>query len=131
MSRDADFAQLEKFMQSWTDAYKDFDKFLEDFLVEMAFRALAKIKPKTPVDTGALREMWTIGKFSKVGSNFEIEILNGMDYASFIEFGSRTVSGYWRDGRFMMTLGIDEVQRQIPARFNREFEAYLKRKGAN
>lgn len=155
MSREADFSELEKFFKNWQDAYNDFDTFLKQFLLEMALRAIAKIKPKTPVDTGALRNMWgvgsqeivlraakeegkveidpersTIASIDVIGNNFEVVIWNGMDYASFVEFGARNVDGSWRDGFFMMTVSIDEVQRQMPARFDKAFKAYLQSKGA-
>jgi len=155
MSREADFSELEKFFKNWQDAYNDFDTFLKQFLLEMALRAIAKIKPKTPVDTGALRNMWgigsqeivlraakeegkveidpersTIASIDVIGNNFEVVIWNGMDYASFVEFGARNVDGRWNDGRFMMTVGIDQIQKQMPARFDKAFKAYLQSKGA-
>lgn len=154
MSRGADFSQFEKFAKAWQAVDKDFDVFLRRFLLEMALRAIAKIKPKTPEDTGALRNMWgvgsqeivlraateskveidpersTIASVDVVGDNFEVVIWNGMDYASFIEFGARNVDGSWRDGFFMMTVSIDEVQRQMPARFDKAFKQYIVSKGA-
>jgi len=154
MSREADFSELEKFFKNWTDAYNDFDEFLRKFLLEMALRAIAKIKPKTPVDTGALRNTWGVGdqalqvgrqtgealsafeqvatieSVEVVGDNFVISIWNLMDYASFVEYGHRLVNGAWQDGRFMMTLSIDEVQRQMPARWDKALKAYLQSKGA-
>lgn len=154
MAKEADFSQFEKFAKSWQDTYEDFDNFIKVFLLEMALRAVAKIKPRTPVDTGALRNTWGIGdqalqvgrtteqaksafeqkatidSVNVVGNNFEITIWNLMDYASFVEFGHRTPGGGWVEGRFMMTISIDEVARQIPARFNKAFKTYLASKGA-
>lgn len=154
VAREADFSELEKFFKNWQDAYKDFDEFLKKFLLEMALRAIAKIKPKTPVDTGALRNMWgigsqeivlraatestveidpersTIASIDVIGNNFEVVIWNGMDYASFVEFGARNVDGSWRDGYFMMTISISEVERAMPARFDKAFKSYLQAKGA-
>lgn len=130
MAKEADFSQFENFAKSWMDTYKEFEDFLKRFLLEMALRAIAKIKPRTPVDTGALRNMWQVGEVRKVGTNLDVVILNNMDYASFVEFGHRTRAGNWVDGRFMMTISIDELQRQIPARFDSAFRAYLTSKGA-
>lgn len=155
MAREADFSELERFFKNFNDAYSDFDEFLKKFLLEQALRAIAKIKPRTPVDTGAMRAMWGVGSQSLVvrtntgtglvevdpersqvasidvvGDTFEVWIWNGMDYASFVEFGARNVDGSWRDGYFMMTISIDEVQRQMPARFDKAFKRYLQSKGA-
>lgn len=130
MSRNADFSEFEKFAKSWQKTYDDFDDFLRKFLLEMALRAIAKIRPRTPVDTGALRNMWVVGEIKVAGNNFEIEISNGMDYASFVEYGHRTTGGSWVDGRFMMTISIDEVNAQMPVRFHKAFREYLESKGA-
>jgi len=130
MSREADFSELEKFFKNWQDAYSDFEDFLKKFLLEQGLRVIAKTKPRTPVDTGALRNMWMVGEVRIVGQDFEVELINSMDYASFVEFGARNVNGSWRDGRFMFTISIDEVQRAMPARFDKAFKAYLQSKGA-
>jgi len=155
MAKEADFRELEKFLENWTDAYNDFDDFLRKFLLEMALRAVAKIVGNTPEDTGALRNSWGVGNqalqvgrtkeqapsafeqaatiesVEVVGDSFEITIFNLMNYASFVEFGHRFRDGRWNNGRFMMTVGIDQVQKQIPARWNKAFKAYLQSKGAN
>ena len=164
MAQEADFKQFEQFIKAWQDSAKEFDDFLKKFLLEMAQRAISKIKPNTPVDTGALRNMWGVGsqklalkssgeKWSEkkgqyqetytidpenstvasidvVGNNLEVVIWNASDYASFIEYGHRRVDGSWREGHFMMTIGIAEVQRQMPARFEKALKEYLARKGA-
>lgn len=154
MSREADFSQFEQFAKAWQAVDKDFDIFLRQFLLEMALSAIAKIKPKTPEDTGALRNTWGVGNqalqvgrqtgealsafeqaatlesVEMVGDSIQIAIWNLMDYASFIEYGHRLVNGAWQDGYFMMTVSIDEIQRQIPARFNKAFKQYIASKGA-
>lgn len=161
MAKEADFSELEKFFQNFNDAYKDFDTFLKQFLLEMALRAVRDIKRNTPADTGALRNMWGIGSqevvlmntggftdagkakvirdpeqttvesIDIIGSNVEVVIHNLMSYASFVEYGHRFIDGRWNDGRFMMTVGIDKIQKQMPARFDKAFKAYLQSKGAN
>jgi len=130
MSREADFSQLERFFQNFNDAYKDFDEFLKKFLLEQALRVLAKTKPRTPVDTGALRASWQVGEVRVVGNDLEVEIINSQEYASFNEYGARNVDGSWRDGRFMLTISMDEVRAQMPLRFDKALKAYLQSKGA-
>lgn len=126
---DIDFSQLEKFSKNWQEGTKQFDDFLRKFLTEMANRLLAKVKPRTPVDTGALRAAWQIGEIRGSGRNIEIEILNFMDYASFVELGHRTIAGTWVEGRFMLTISIDEIYREMPARFQQQFRVWLTERG--
>lgn len=131
MGREADFSQLEEFIESWQIAHDDFDNFLRSFLLEMAQEAIADIKENTPVDTGALRNTWAIGDITGDGISLSIEVINSAQYASFVEFGHRQwQSGNWVEGRFMMTVGIDEIKRQMPARFDAALRQFLADRGA-
>jgi len=130
MSREADFSQLERFFQNFNNAYNDFDTFLKDFLLEQGLRVIAKTKPRTPVDTGALRNMWMVGEVKVAGQDLEVELINSMEYASFVEYGHRLVNGAWQDGRFMLTISMDEIRAAMPARFEKALKAYLQSKGA-
>lgn len=129
MSIKTDFSQLKKFTQSWIHASKEFEIFLEKFLIDMALEAMAEIKLRTPVDTGALLESWKLGEIKRSNRAVEIELINNQEYASFVEYGHETVNGGWVDGRLMMTIGIDEIQKKMPARFHEQFKAWLVENG--
>lgn len=168
-----DFSELENYIHNMQSLKKDFNAFLEHFLIDMAERVIAQTKRKTPVDTGALRASWSIatdkqtvrtsrrkhknenssnyGKTSKVqiyeqegniqfegeGKNLTLYIVNPQEYASEVEYGHRILSGTgpdkvevgWKDGYFMLTTSIDYVQRQMPARFKREFQEFCAKHG--
>lgn len=131
MGKNADFSQFEKFCKNWRDAYKDFDDFLRKFLLEMAQRAIADISKNTPVDTGALRASWFIADVVVSGNDLHVTIGNSQSYSSFVEYGHRNwLNNSWVDGYFMMTIGIDRVNQQLPLRFQKAFENYLTEKGA-
>lgn len=52
---------------------------------------------------------------TKKGNIYEIEIINPVDYASYVEFGRRTRNHKgWVPGRFMMTISADELQKDAP-----------------
>lgn len=110
--------------------------FLRGFIAEMAERVIAKTKPRTPKDTGALRSAWQLGSITRKGQNFEIEILNPMEYASEVEFGHRIMGGEghtkekgWKDGRFMLTISITEIKKQMPLRFAQQWSQFCKKWG--
>jgi hypothetical protein len=76
---------------------------------------------------GTLRRGWTGGKTSgasayvnglKVhyyGGNYVIELVNPVEYASYVEFGHRTRGGKgWVEGHFMLTISEQEIQRDAP-----------------
>ncbi len=51
----------------------------------------------------------------KVGNNYEIEVINPVEYASYVEFGHRTRNHQgWVPGRFMMTISAQEVENLAP-----------------
>lgn len=113
-----DFREFEKLAKSFKKAVDErvIERFIQDFLLEMAFRALRKIKKRTPVDTGELRRNWQVGRVVRQGNIYVVEIYNNTDYASFVEFGHRTGVDLtkWVEGRFMMTISMQEIERELP-----------------
>ena len=67
-----------------------------------------RVKAKTPVDTGRLRNSWT----STVSGN-TAEIFTPVEYAPYVEFGHRVkihgrLTGNVVQGRFMLRDGVQE-----------------------
>lgn len=132
-----DFSQLEKFVKDMKITEKDFNGFLEDFLYRMALEVLRETRPKTPVDTGALKNAWALGSITSSGRDISIEILNPMEYATDIEYGHRLVAGTgekkvevgWYDGKFMLKTSIDNVQSKMPAAYDIAFKKFCKQHG--
>ena len=88
---------------------------------------------------GTLRRGWTGGKSSnatayanslnvtKVGSEYVIEIINPVEYASYVEFGHRTRNHKgWVEGKFMLTISEDEIRSSAPRILEKKLEEYLK-----
>mgnify|MGYP000048087142 FL=1 len=44
-----------------------------------------------------------------------VEIINPVEYASYVEFGHRTVSGGWVEGRYMLTISEEKLKRIAPS----------------
>ncbi|MFF5993460.1 HK97 gp10 family phage protein [Lysinibacillus sp. KU-BSD001] len=139
-----DFRQLQRMQRKMERLERaGFDKFCEDAAKELAARLLAKVIKRTPVKEGTLRNAWTAGKkhwtedgkgnvrtnriggasgfangleVTQKGDVYEITVSNSMDYASYVEYGHRTRDHKgWVNGRFMMTISADEVERAAPA----------------
>ena len=154
-----DYKQFQAYVNNFEKMTKDFENFLKRYLLQQAQHCVSLGKKRTPVDTGALRASWGIGSqklvlkssidsegkinvsfdeanstiadISVVGDNFEVTIWNGMEYASYVEYGHNTLSGSWVDGYFMLTISITEVQRAMPSRFNTAFKQFLKERGVD
>ena len=137
MGFSVNYKELSAYLSSITVMKDEFHSFLKKFLIEMANRVIAKTKPRTPKETGALRSAWELGEISGVGENIYIEIKNPMEYATDIEYGHR-IMGHgssvgiefgWYEGRFMLKISIDEVRRQMPLRYQSRFKEFCKENG--
>ena len=111
--------------------------FIDACAKELAARLLAKVIKRTPVGDypnssgkkgGTLRRGWTGGKNSSAvayadsltihhfGDAYVIEIINSVEYASYVEYGHRTANHKgWVNGRFMLTISEQEIQQAAPA----------------
>ena len=135
------------------------DQFLESCAKELAARLLAKVIKRTPVGEyeegsgkvgGTLRRGWTAGEDSnatayaksltvnKVGTDYVIEIVNPVEYASYVEFGHRQTVGRfvpaigkrlkqgWVEGKFMLTISEEEIRKSAPRILEKKLKDYLK-----
>ena len=148
---------------------QDFDEFCRNVAKELAARLLAKVIKRTPVGKypkgsgkmgGTLRRGWTAKTESeaasggnsdaksyanalpitKSGNAYEIEIINPVRYASYVEYGHRRdggipfqlPSGQWRrtsegwtKGKFMLTKSEIEVQKWADGNLEKKIAQYL------
>ena len=133
--------QLEKINQT--------DEFFTACAKELAARLLAKTIKRTPVGDypkstgktgGTLRRGWTAGQnanakayaeslpVQRVGGDFVIDIINPVEYASYVEYGHRTANHKgWVEGKFMLTISAKEVQDMAPRILERRLADYLRR----
>lgn len=122
-----DFSDVKKLHKSMVQMQKEFPAFMEECIRELAGRLLAKAIARTPVLTGDLRRGWQIGQVVKLpGGGVHVEITNNVEYALYVEFGhvTRLRTG-WVNGRFMLTLSEQELEREMPAIIERKFQEFL------
>lgn len=98
------------------------------------------VKPASGKTGGTLRRGWTAGQNSnarayaeslsvhRVGTDFVIDIINPVEYASYVEYGHRTANHKkWVEGKFMLTLSEKEIASMAPRILERKLEDYLRR----
>lgn len=106
------------------------DEIFMEATYEAATRVFQATVKNTPVDTGFLRESWSIDDVKKKGSVYEIEISNDVEYAAYVEYGHRIVSGGdtlgWKDGVFMLTIAEKNLEKVMDKIFQRKFEKRFK-----
>lgn len=117
------------------DCFVDFSKNLQRFsnnsnevirgiMIEILFRTLNLTIDTTPVGVypnkqgGTLKKSWSIGNISIKGNEVHGEITNTAPYAPYVEFGHRIVTRDgttigWHDGKFMLTVSLQTVERHL------------------
>lgn len=136
-----------KELQEELNKLQDPDQFVESCAKELAARLLRMVVKGTPVGQytkssgkkgGTLRRGWTGSKRSSTqsyadsltiihsGDTYVIEIVNLVEYASYVEYGHRTINNGWVPGRLMMTTSEQELERIAPKVLERKIKKYLK-----
>lgn len=133
--------KLEKINQDEVDA------FLEGCTKELAARLLRMVIKRTPVGQypnssgkkgGTLRRGWTGNQRQAAtsfvdsmtvrheGDKYIIEIVNPVEYASYVEYGHRTRDHKgWVDGRFMMTISENKLRDIAPKVLENRLKKFL------
>lgn len=149
-----DFSRFKDFQNKIEKMQKDdFEAFCKECAKELAARLLAKVIRRTPVSNtstgkrgGTLRRGWTASSeaeaqsggsknakayadslnVTKSGDVYQIEIINPVNYASYVEYGHRTRNHKgWVQGRFMLTISEDELDAQAPKILENKLKKYL------
>lgn len=121
-------------------------EFIEACAKELAARLLRAASNKTPVGVypsgsgkvgGTLRRGWTVGNIQHVGDMYKIEIVNPVEYASYVEYGHRQEPGRfvpaigkrlkesWVEGKFMMTIAEQEIDSIAPRILEKKLKKML------
>lgn len=110
----------------------------------VSFKAKARVKqvnfkPRTSKMGGTLRRGWTGSKgqssakgyaeslaVNHFGDTYVIEIVNPVEYASYVEYGHRTANHKgWVKGQFMMTISEQELEKIAPKVLENKIKKYL------
>lgn len=115
----------------------DYDKYWTDTdgtrLVDKNNKQI--VLKKSSKKGGTLRRGWT-GQSSaqgyaeslavhQFGNTYVVEIVNPVEYASYVEYGHRTPSKGWVKGKFMMTTSEQELQKIAPEILEKKIMGYL------
>lgn len=142
-----DYRQLEQLKANLEAISKESDAFFEAAAKELAARLLSKVIRRTPVGQypkgsgkvgGTLMRGWTSGKSQSAaafanslpvhhyGDTYVIEVINPVEYASYVEFGHRTAGGNgWVEGRHMLTISEEEIKRDATGILEAKLKKWL------
>lgn len=128
-----DYSDFQNYRNNFARFTREFDSWLHKFLLKEGQRFIAEVKPRTPVDTGDLRNHWKLDGITRDGDTLRVWFVNPMYYATFVEYGhakpykagAAPGSADWVEGYFMMTVSLEVIQRNMPARFNKAFDQFI------
>lgn len=130
MSVKVDIKGLEELKENLVKMETDFHNFLRSFLIKQALIVLRNTKKNTPKDSGTLQSSWKLTDVTIQGNEVVVYIYNPMEYASYVEYGHMTRNrSRFIPGHFMCTLSIEDIERKIPAKFEREFKKWVRSHG--
>lgn len=106
---------LDEFTKTLENASNNFDEEANKKLDIIASKLIAKVKLKTPVDSGTLRRSWQPKKVS----NLERIVFNNVKYGPFVEYGHRTRGGKsFIDGVYMLEKSVKEIESELDKEFS-------------
>ena len=106
---------LNNFIRTLNNASNNFDEEATKSLNKISQKLIAKVKLKTPVDSGVLRRSWRV---KKDGDLARI-VYNNVHYAPYIEYGHRTRGGKsFVDGQYMLTKSVKEIEKDLDKEFS-------------
>ena len=110
---------LNRFIRTLNNATNNFDEEASKTLNKISQKLVAKVKLKSPVDSGVLRRSWRV---KKDGDLARI-IYNNIHYAPHVEYGHRTKGGKsFVDGRYMLTKSVKEIEETLTSEFSMMIE---------
>lgn len=133
-----DFKQLTKWRENLEKLNEEQrDVFIQACCKELAARLLAKVVKRTPSKSGTLRKGWTAGtsasayvnslKVHHYDDTYVIEIINPIEYASYVEYGHRTKNHKgWVQGRFMLTISEQEINNSTDKILQAKLNKFMK-----
>ena len=110
---------LSNFIRTLNNSSNNFNDEANKTLNKISQKLVAKVKLKTPVDTGVLRRSWMVkseGQLARI-------VYNNVHYAPYIEYGHRTRGGKsFVDGRYMLTKSVKEIEDTLTSEFSMMIE---------
>ena len=127
LKRNCDAQQLEEFFTSCSKSIA------ENLLKDVVKRTPIGKYDGVGVAGGTLADSWFVGGVEKNGTTYTVNVENnalsddGKPYAIYVEFGHRTRSGGWVEGKKMLTITEEEIKEVAPNILDRKVADFLRR----
>lgn len=131
-----DSTELDTFAQGFSINANSFKSWLKQWSIDKANKILEETKTRTPVDTGKLLASWQEPKVELSGNVIVITFENTAYYSGWVEYGHNKPyhacepqgGPNWVDGRFMITVPLEDFINDVSAVFSANFVDYMLKK---
>lgn len=120
--------------QNLVEQQKQIDDYIRLLASDIAALLLRKVIKRTPVGVyshktgGNLRRGWTIGEVVKTNNGYKVEVINSVEYASYVEYGHRTRNHKgWIPGKFMLTISENEIRDNLESIIQKRLKVILEK----
>lgn len=125
---------LKKLKEKLEDQQNQLDNYMKLLASDIAALLLRKVIKRTPVGVyahktgGNLRRGWTVGQVVKTNGVYKVEVINSVEYASYVEYGHRTKNHKgWVPGRFMLTISENEIRDNLESIIQKRLKVILEK----
>lgn len=109
-----DFKQLKQLQKDLLKCEQQLEHDIETVANQIADEYIEQVKARTPVtNTNKLRNNWKKEVTSDGKGGYFITISNDTEYASQVEYGSKTADGGFKQGKFMLHITEQEMEKRV------------------
>lgn len=109
-----DFKQLKQLQKDLIKCEQQLEQDIETVANQIADEYIEQVKARTPVtNTNELRNNWKKEVTSDGKGGYFITISNDTEYASQVEYGSKTADGGFKQGKFMLHITEQEMEKRV------------------
>lgn len=108
------FKQLKQLQKDLIKCEQQLEQDIETVANQIADEYIEQVKARTPVtNTNELRNNWKKEVTSDGKGGYFITISNDTEYASQVEYGSKTADGGFKQGKFMLHITEQEMEKRV------------------
>lgn len=108
------FKQLKQLQKDLIKCEQQLEQNIETVANQIADEYIEQVKARTPVtNTNELRNNWKKEVTSDGKGDYFITISNDTEYASQVEYGSKTADGGFKQGKFMLHITEQEMEKRV------------------
>ena len=122
-----DFRDLKKLQKRLKQAQNQVPELMQQIVDEISNEFLQNVIQRTPTtNNNKLKNNWKKRVVANENGTYTVEVYNDLEYASLVEYGSKNGNNGWNEGKFMMTITSQMIQRRMNSIIQPKLDNFLK-----